>query len=62
MKRWHMEGIIRVSNTTSQKLIVPDPNRMLIWSPAYSYESRKDKDSWPVVFFRYLASLILRYF
>jgi hypothetical protein len=42
MKKWHMEGIISITDTTSRKLVVPDTNQMYLWSTAFSHEPRKE--------------------
>jgi hypothetical protein len=42
MKKWHMEGIISITETTSRKLVLPDSHHMYRWSTAFSHEPRKE--------------------
>ena len=42
MKKWHLEGIISITDTHSRKLIVPDSNHMYLWSTAFTQEPRKE--------------------
>jgi hypothetical protein len=42
MKKWHLEGIISITDTHSRKLVVPDSNQMYLWSTAFSHEPRKE--------------------
>ncbi len=42
MKKWHLEGIISITNTSNRKLVVPDSNHMYLWSTAFSHEPRKE--------------------
>jgi len=42
MKKWHLEGIVSVTETRRRKLVVPDSNQMYLWSTAFSQEPRKE--------------------
>jgi hypothetical protein len=58
MKKWHIEGIISITNTARRKLVVPDSNEMYLWSTAFSHEPRRELFFIP--FFRRLVSFFLR--
>jgi hypothetical protein len=58
MKKWHIEGIISITDTTSRKLVVPDANQMHLWSTAFSHEPRKE--SVVVAFLRNIVTFFLR--
>jgi hypothetical protein len=58
MKKWHVEGIISITNTTSRKLVVPDANQMYLWSTAFSHAPQKE--SFFIVFLRNVVSFFLR--
>ncbi len=42
MKKWHMESIINIAESTTKKLAVPDAHQIPPWSTAYSFEPRKE--------------------
>ncbi len=42
MKKWHLESIINIAESTTNKLAVPEAHQIPLWSPAYSFESRKE--------------------
>ncbi len=38
MKKWHMESIISITETTAKKLAVPEAHQIPLWAHAYSFE------------------------
>lgn len=58
MKKWHIEGIISITNNTSRKLVVPDANQMYLWSTAFSHEPQKE--SVLITFLRNVVGFFLR--
>ena len=58
MKKWHIEGIISITNTATRKLVVPNANQMYLWSTAFSNEPRREFVL--VTFLRNMASFFLR--
>lgn len=59
MKKWHVEGIISITNTATRKLVVPNSNQMYLWSTAFSHEPRRE--FFLVPFLRKIVSFFLRY-
>jgi hypothetical protein len=58
MKKWHIEEIISVTDSTSQKLIVPDSNRMYLWTTAFTHQPRKE--FFLISFLRNVVTFFLR--
>ncbi len=58
MKKWHLEGIISVTNINRRKLVVPDSNHMYLWSTAYSH--KPSKELWLVTVLRNVITFFLR--
>ena len=58
MKKWHIEGIISITDTTARKLVVPDSNQMYLGSTAFSHEPRRE--FFLVPFLRRIVSFFLR--
>ncbi|THB75294.1 MAG: hypothetical protein D6B25_12225 [Desulfobulbaceae bacterium] len=60
MKKWHMEGIVGLSERNHEKLIVPDVSES--WLSARGRLLSKERDSFVHEFFQKLARAFLRYF
>ncbi len=58
MKKWHLEGIISITDTHSRKLVVPDSNHMYLWSRAFTQEPRKE--FFLITFLRRFIAFFLR--
>ena len=58
MKKWHVEGIISITNTATRKLVVPNSNQMYLWSTAFSHEPRRE--FFLIPFLRRIVSFFLR--
>ncbi len=42
MKKWHLESIINISDSTTEKLAVPESHNINFWPDAHSFEQRKE--------------------
>lgn len=59
MKRWHIEGIVSIVNTSSHKLAVPSVDSRL--TTLASYRTRACKEGKVLVIFRKAIGGLLRY-
>lgn len=60
MKRWHMEGIVNVANTTNHKLALPDTGRSFM--QLTEYQKRVHREPLLVKYLRYVIGQFLRVF
>lgn len=60
MKRWHIEGIVSIVNTSNHKLAVPRVDSRL--TTLASYKTRACKEGIVLVVFRKIVGGLLRYF